>query len=241
MIDRQLNYGRHLIAQFLKQASPFDCVLDLGAGKGADLQLARAVNPSAQLFAVEVAHPLGEQLLEQGITPYALNIERDSLPFADGSVDVVIANQVLEHTKEIFWIFHEISRVLPVKGKLIVGVPNLASLHNRVLLLLGRQPSTVKTNSAHVRGFTKGDLSGFLERCFPGGYRLLAFGGSNFYPFPPVIARFLARIFPAMAWGIFFLWEKQRPYSREFLEYPVVNRLETNFYLGQPKAGDEAT
>ena len=53
----------------------------------------------------------------------------------------MIANQILEHTKEVFWIWHEIARVLAPQGQLILGVPNLASAHNRLLLLLGRQPT----------------------------------------------------------------------------------------------------
>jgi hypothetical protein len=72
-----------------------------------------------------------------------------------------------------------------------------------------------------------------MESCFPSAYRLLRFGGSNFYPFPPILARPLASLFPNMSWGIFFLLEKQRDYSREFLDYPSQERLETNFYVGQ--------
>lgn len=63
-----------------------------------------------------------------------LNIERDPLPFADESVDIFMANQVLEHCKEIFWIFSEVSRCLKPGGCFIIGVPNLAALHNRLLL-----------------------------------------------------------------------------------------------------------
>jgi predicted SAM-dependent methyltransferase len=66
-----------------------------------------------------------EELKSLGVSVFALNIERDALPFEDGSVDIVIANQILEHTKELFWIFHQVSRVLPVGGQFIVGVPNL--------------------------------------------------------------------------------------------------------------------
>ena len=84
-------------------------------------------------------------------------------------------------------------------GKLIIGVPNLASLHNRILLCLGRQPSPIKTHSAHVRGYTKYDLLDFLQSCFPEGYALKDFKGSNFYPFPPVVAKPLAQILPNMA------------------------------------------
>jgi SAM-dependent methyltransferase len=213
---------------------PFKTVLDIGAGKGDDLMLVNQIGDrqnSCQRFALEAYDEYVKILTEKGIQVYAKNIERDIFPFEDGSIDVVIANQILEHTKELFWIFHEITRILPVGGKLIIGVPNLASLHNRLLLLLGKQPTPIQTNSAHIRGFTKGDILKFVEICFPGGYELKAFGGSNFYPFPPVIAHTLARIFPTMAWGIFLLLEKQRNYQREFLDYPVVQHLETNFYI----------
>ena len=232
-IDRSLNYGRHHIKNYLTAAGPFHTILDIGAGQGDDLMLARSTDPHADLHAVEVYPVYAARLQEKGIRVHAINIERDKLPFADRSVDVVIANQVLEHVKELFWICHEISRVLPVGGKMILGVPNLASLHNRILLAFGRQPSPLKNNSAHIRGYTKRDMISFMESCFPGGYRLKKFDGSNFYPFPPVIARPLAWLFPNMAWGIFFLFEKQRNYTREFLDYPYREHLETNFYIGQ--------
>ena len=99
---------------------------------------------------------------------------------------------------------------------------------------MGRQPSSVKTNSAHVRGFTKSDLLKFFESGFPGGYALAAFGGSNFYPFPPRIAGVLASLFPKLAVGIFLMLEKRGRYTRQFLDFPREQRLETNFYLGEP-------
>ena len=74
---------------------------------------------------------------------HSLNIENDSLPFPNGSVDVLILNQVLEHTKEILWIFHETTSALRVGGKVILGAPNLAAGHNRILLVFGKQPSLI--------------------------------------------------------------------------------------------------
>ena len=233
MIDRSLNYGRHHIRSFLSSVGPYRTVLDIGAGQGDDLLLAREIDPRAVLQAVEINEEYAVRLRERGISVQSIDIEKDVFPFSDGSVDVIIANQVLEHTKELFWIFHEMTRILPVGGKLILGVPNLASLHNRILLALGRQPSPLKSNSAHVRGFTKGDIAEFMESCFPGGYRIEKFRGSNFYPFPAFVARPLAKVIPTMAWGLFFLLAKQREYHGEFLRYPVVEHLETNFYLGK--------
>jgi SAM-dependent methyltransferase len=227
-----LNYGRDHVDEFCSQALPYRSVLDIGAGSGDDLLIARRVNPDAYLQAIEINPQSAARLTALGIQVHCLDIERQKVPLEDGSIDLVIANQVLEHLKELFWVFHEISRLLPVGGKLIVGVPNLASLHNRIMLALGQQPTSLKVNSAHVRGFTRVDFLRFLEEVFPGGYRLRAYRGANFYPFPPILARLFARMVPSFAWGMFFLLEKRREYSREFLEAPLVEQLETNYYLG---------
>ena len=238
MIDRQLNYGRQHIARFLRQIAPFENLADLGAGAGADLALARQVCPDAHLFAIE-AYPPNVDQLEAHYKVFSLNLEREPLPFADESMDVLIANQVLEHVKEIFWIFHQVSRVLRVGGHLIVGVPNLASYHNRLLLLLGKQPTVIQNHSAHVRGFSKHDLLHFVDVVFPAGFSLRGFGGANFYPLPPLLARPMARLLPNGAWGIFVLLEKKRRYEGEFLEYPLKRKLETNFYLGEAQPRPE--
>lgn len=233
MIDRSLNYGRPIVRRFLEQARPYRRVLDIGAGHGADLMAARAVQPDCELLAVEAYPPYAEGLRQQGVAVSALDLERDPLPFGDGAIDVVIANQVLEHTKEVFWIFHELARVLGEDGHLILGVPNLAGLQNRVLLLLGRQPSVIKTASAHVRGFTKPDLLHFLEEIWPGGFGLRSHAGANFYPLPPLLARPFAAALPGLAWGLFLCFQKQRRYGGEFLRFPACARLETNFYTGE--------
>jgi SAM-dependent methyltransferase len=183
------------------------------------------------LYAIEVFPPHVEILRQRGIHVVSLDLERDAFPFDDESIDVLLANQILEHTKEVFWIFHEMSPVLATGGHLIIGVPNLASLHNRLLLLRGRQPTVVKTASAHVRGFTKCDLLNFLAVGFPNGFDLQEQRGANFYPFPPTIANPLARLLPNLAWGLFLRFEKQRPYLRQFLEFPGAPNSRPTFIL----------
>jgi SAM-dependent methyltransferase len=239
MIDRSLNYGRHHMERFLKAAlpagqagAPHWKVLDIGAGHGDDLLMARSVVPSAELIGIEPYLPYVQELQSKGIHVHSLNIEHDRFPFADGELDIVMANQIMEHTKEVFWILDQVTRSIKVGGHLLIGVPNLASLHNRILLALGMQPSPLKNNSAHVRGFTKGDMVRLLNTGFPGGYTLKGFGGSNFYPFPPPLARPLAAALPSMAWGIFFDFQKAQPYTGSYLKYPIEQQLETNFYVG---------
>jgi hypothetical protein len=76
-----------------------------------------------------------------------------------------------------------VSRSLKVGGHFLFGVPNICSLHNRFLILFGRQPTQHKVCSAHVRPFSKGDTLAFLSACFPAGYALEKFRGAQFYPF----------------------------------------------------------
>ncbi len=233
IIDRDLNYGRHLIAKFIANSTPAQRIMDLGAGRGYDLLIAKSKFPDAELIAIEVYKPYIENLQHMGAVVQSLDIERDILPYEDNSIDIIIANQILEHVKDIFWIFHEVTRVLKTGGSFIIGVPNLAAFHNRLLLLLGNQPSPLKNRSAHVRGWTRSDMLDFLQHCFPNGYQTKGFGGSNFYPFPRFIAKPLANLFPGLAWSFFFHFQKIKEYKSEFIEYPVNQQLETNFYVGK--------
>lgn len=236
-IDYELNYGRPLIKSFIEQSysneSP-SVVIDLGAGQGDDLLAIAQLHPSSKLYALETHKPYIEKLENKGISVFNCNLEKDKLPFEDESVDIIIMNQIMEHVKEVFWILHEVSRILKPNGHFIVGIPNLAGLQNRVLLLFGQQPSIIKNNSAHVRGYTKGDFVQLLSSGFPNGFELLDYKGSNFYPLPPLLAKPMAKVFPLMSWAIFMNFKKVRKYEGGYIKYPQDQALETNFFVGNP-------
>jgi SAM-dependent methyltransferase len=237
--DQQETYGPHVVERFVRGLQGLDLVLDLGAGSGRDLELVRRFHPRAQLLAIEAGQEYAAALKGKADRVYVANIERDHLPVADCQADLIIANQILEHTKEIFWIFHEISRSLRVGGHFVFGVPNICSLHNRFLLLMGRQPTQHKLCSAHVRPFSKADTIAFLNACFPGGYQLVDFRGAQFYPFPKTLARLLANTFPTFAFTIFFMLQKTKEYHGEFATYPSRAQLETNFWNGDLLTGSQ--
>jgi len=227
--DVQLNYGRNIILEWTENAV-CDVVLDLGAAKGDDLDNIKLNHPKIKSYAIENWASNIAILEEKGHIVYDLDIEKDSLPFHDETVDIIVLNQILEHTKNIFWIFHECTRVLKRSGRVIVGVPNLAALHSRILLLAGCQPSCIRTNSAHIRGYTYGGFLSLVE--IFDGYELNKFTGSNFYPFSPGLAKFFSKQFPTLAVCIFFELIKKNKYADEYIKYPSDNRLATNFYLG---------
>jgi SAM-dependent methyltransferase len=205
--------GRHIIPIELTQINyPTNSpnILDIGAGYGADIISARAAlsrsQKSAKLFAVESFPAAVAHLSTLDVKVIAADIERDPLPFNGSFFDAVVCNQVLEHTKEIFWIASEICRVLKPGGTLILGVPNLGSLHNRILLLAGYQPPAIHVFGPHVRGFTTQGLTDFLEA--GGCLKVKRIIGGNFYPFPPAISRPLSRLLPGLSVSSFYVLER---------------------------------
>jgi SAM-dependent methyltransferase len=235
VVDRTLNYGREITAAFVRSID-VQVGLDLGPGLGEDLRSVRAAHPGARLIGLEAHAPYADALRAKGFEVVGLDLERDAFPFPDESIDLIVANQVFEHVKEVFWILHECARVLRTGGSLVIGVPNLASLHNRLLLLVGRQPTSLTNSSAHVRGYTRRDLMELLDEPFPGGFRVVESRGANFYPLPALLARPAARLWPGAAWGFFGRFEKARGYDGGYLRWPLREQLETNFYLG-PEGG----
>lgn len=206
--NADLNWGREIIVQSVvdftshSQLDTF-VILDVGVGQGDDLQNIVHQLPMVhfKLHGIENHPEYIQSAREKGITVSNIDIERDQFQYPDGSVDIVIINQVLEHTKEVFWIISEISRVLKPGGLLIVGVPNLAALHNRLALLLGLQPACIQLLSGHIRGYTRKALRDFIITDNYFSYQSMS--GSNFYPFPRDMAKLLGTVFPSLAVGIF--------------------------------------
>ena len=232
IVDHTETYGRYVLAKIIKSLNTSLC-LDLGCGNGDDLMVVKKDNPKAKCVGVDFAGQNNEGLLDKGIEFVSLNIENQCLPFESETIDLIIANQVLEHTKEIFWINHEIFRTLKVGGYLFIGVPNTLSLHNRILGLFGIHATCLKMISGHVRGFSRKDTILFYREVAGNFLTIEKFYGSQFYPFPRLIARPLAKVFPSFAFSIFFLIKKTGNYQGEFLRWLSANLLETNFYQGR--------
>ena len=224
-----LNWGRDIIVQktleYSQKGAGEDLkILDIGMGWGTDLINIRQSlkGPKLMLFGVECFKPYIDAATYNGVQVFTIDLEKQPIPLPDRSCDIVIANQIIEHTKEIFWVLGEISRVLKTGGIAIVGMQNLAALHNRLLLLGGKQPTCIKPLSEHVRGFTKPAFERFIES---GGYfKLTSVSGSNFYPFPLKMSRVLSRYLPTLSTALFYVIE------RTPREGNYVSILESNFY-----------
>jgi len=69
------------------------------------------------------------------------DLNKEDIPLQDNFVDVVVAGEILEHLLNPFKAVREFYRILRPKGILIISVPNICSLVNRINMLRGRLPS----------------------------------------------------------------------------------------------------
>ncbi|HAU99223.1 MAG: hypothetical protein UX04_C0001G0082 [Microgenomates group bacterium GW2011_GWF2_45_18] len=133
-----------------------DSILDIGCGEG--LMLDRLTDRSNHLVGIDI---LESRLFKARKNTHSkiqyLNHDLDTpLPFEDATFQIVTCSSVLEYTLDPFFIFKEIFRVLMKNGILILEVPNIAYLIERMKLLFGILPG-----SAHAHGWQGGRLHQF--------------------------------------------------------------------------------
>jgi len=135
-----------------------------------------------------------------------IDLEYQNIPYSDDTFDLVICNQVLEHLKNIKRVIDELIRITNREGYLLIGVPNLAHLINRIFLLFGVQPMCIDIDSSHIRGFThRSLLKMFKSR---ENIKLIDFEGALMYPLPFFLGKALARHFVGLSGYVCYLLQK---------------------------------
>jgi len=177
-------YSRFLL--FLKNALPYITgermkILDVGCGAGIMSLVFRKMGhevfpidywkkiPSTHADYVE-AKLNRERLERQGVRTIDLDISEEPLPFEDGSFDVALSLEVIEHLHNSpRKILAETRRVLTDGGILFLSTPNLATLKNRLYVLAGRSNHSEISYyyhsdffTGHVREYTLNEVKQML-------------------------------------------------------------------------------
>lgn len=173
-------------------------ILDAGCGTGRNLLefgrlgSARGVEPSPE--AIELCRRRGVGGVQEG--------RIEELPFEDGSFDLILATDVLEHLEDDRTALRELRRVSAPNGRLLVTVPAYRWLW-----------SQHDTAHHHFRRYT---LRALRERALQSGWQPEQWSYFNSTLLPPIAAvRLLARRRPADPNG--------RPDLK--LTPPAINRL----------------
>lgn len=113
----------HRTEFYLKHIKDGQKILDVGCSNGGLLKYLSDTFPSSSLYAVDV----GEFFVKnaQNLVPRAscFTAVVEELPFLDGTFDVVIAGEVLEHVLDIEIALAQIVRVLKPGGILLATTP----------------------------------------------------------------------------------------------------------------------
>ncbi len=215
-------------------------VLDLGCGLG---EYARALERrGGRVIGSDIA---GSRLVEarrRGLDPARtggapsraeyLTAGGESLPFRDGSLDVIVLNEVIEHVADDRETLREVSRVLAPGGTCVIYAPNRLYPFETHGIYLGKRyvfgniplvnwlPTFLRRRLVpHARAYRHGDwrrlIAGTALRVVDQGY---------VYPgFDNVAARW-----PAVARGLraFCYWAESNPLRRFGLSHLVILRRE---------------
>jgi 2-polyprenyl-3-methyl-5-hydroxy-6-metoxy-1,4-benzoquinol methylase len=157
-------------------------LLDVGCAGG---ELASALGALGwTVEGVEREPALIEAARERGIEVRRLDFEGEAFPWEAQTFAAVVAGEVIEHVIDTDHLLREVARVLRPDGVLIVTTPNLASLENRLRLLVGRYPMWMDhrvAGTGHLRYYTPGVLRAQLAQH---GFRVERHVG-NWVPFLP--------------------------------------------------------
>ena len=162
-----------------------------------------------QVYGLDISSAKVREATRLGLQARIWNLEK-KLPFKDRYFDLVFMGEIIEHLIDTTFFLREAHRVLKKGGRLILTTPNLASLENRLRLLIGMQPLWVdfkmEDMSGHIRAYTWGELKKQLEES---GFKIEKFLG-NFVPlwqlrFNDITVSWLAKTgywFPGMSQGM---------------------------------------
>jgi len=173
-------------ARFVAGVPRGGALLDLGSSDGETLRHMAELRPDLQFFAVDLEgkpdqYPAGCQFQRA-------NLEKDRLPWADGSMDAVTCMQLVEHLQDVKFLLQEVARLLKPGGSVFFEAP-----HPKTVALpspSGAAAGTFTVNfyddTTHVRPVAMGALAKWaraagLQVCDSGISRNWLFAAA--YPF----------------------------------------------------------
>lgn len=137
-------------------------ILDVGCGDG---RLARAIRANCRDVVIHGCDVSTAALTRsEGLDrQYSVDLNCEALPEPDGSYDLVIASEVIEHLIMPDRTLEEFTRVLRQGGHVLLTVPNVAFWRFRVQALSGQVPS-VTADDRHLHSFSASLLEHLVRK-----------------------------------------------------------------------------
>lgn len=184
--------------------------LDIGCSDGKFTWQCATILEAQEIHGIEIDPDAACVATNSGIQ-VLLDDAGQKFPYPDHYFDVITAHQLLEHVANTDNVMRECYRTLAQGGPLVLGIPNLCSLLQRILILSGNQPTTLHVSEIQVGNFLRGTAThhdNHLHAFSPGtiedlvkyhGFRIKKKVDSGFYPLMPPISTWAAWLFPRLA------------------------------------------
>jgi 2-polyprenyl-3-methyl-5-hydroxy-6-metoxy-1,4-benzoquinol methylase len=153
------------IAETLKEIAPEKSrVLDIGAGMGDFVRFMRDAGHDAA--GIEPAKEPSEAARKQGLPIHTATLSSWALdPSNEGTADVVVMLNVLEHVPEPTLMLEQTRALLSPGGLVVIRVPNdFSEIQDAAQRQLGKEPWWICAPD-HINYFSVQSLQNFLEKC----------------------------------------------------------------------------
>lgn len=123
--------------------------LDIGCSDGKfSMEFATKVG-AEEIYGVDINELALVEAQKKGIKVVKADLN-SRIPLPTSFFDVILSNQTWEHLINPDNLLEEGYRLLKPGGYLYISVPNLGSLHNRLLMLFGWQPTCISPSRKHL-------------------------------------------------------------------------------------------
>lgn len=184
--DRDRSYTANILEEVISyldrtlRVREGSILLDCGWGFGGIALSLKNHWRLAEVYGLELDPHAAEVARNRGVLVTCMDMSRAQWPFPDQFFDVVTSFGVLDYMPTFDHVLVEMRRVLKSQGIMVVSLPNLASWHNRISLLLGYQPRDVEISDKYLCGVhpyyhRRGDApSGHIHTCTAHAFKDLA-------------------------------------------------------------------
>ncbi len=157
--------GSFAIGETNKEGRPLR-LLDIGCDNG--MLSSRLKQLGYDVYGLDIRKKEVAMARKLGIKAVLGSAEK-KFPFQGNYFDAALAGDIIEHIYDTDFFIGEAHRILKQGGVFVVTTPNLASLSNRVRLLLGKLPvgSEIRLGSdmaGHIRNYTFPELESQLRQ-----------------------------------------------------------------------------
>lgn len=126
--------------------------LDIGCGFGGLARLVGDYIDATEVHGVDIDPRVTVEAKQKGVIAVEQDVEEAPLPYPDDYFDAMMTLGMMDYLDYFDPLIREINRVVRPGGTVMVSLPNLASWHNRLMLLMGYQPRDVEISSEILAG-----------------------------------------------------------------------------------------